>query len=82
MNIDFEKMGGLVPAIIQDAVTAKVLMLARSLYHHGLLVYPEAAQNCSSVSSQATKSGLRPLRLFVVFALAKTSAISTPLLDI
>ena len=27
MNIDFEKMGGLVPAIIQDAVTAKVLML-------------------------------------------------------
>ena len=27
MNIDFEKMGGLVPAIIQDAVTQKVLML-------------------------------------------------------
>lgn len=26
-NIDFEKMGGLVPAIIQDADTAKVLML-------------------------------------------------------
>lgn len=27
MNIDFEKSGGLVPAIIQDARTAKVLML-------------------------------------------------------
>ena len=27
MTIDFEKMGGLVPAIIQDAVTQKVLML-------------------------------------------------------
>ena len=27
MNIDFEKMGGLVPAIIQDNVTRKVLML-------------------------------------------------------
>lgn len=27
MTIDFDKMGGLVPAIIQDAVTQKVLML-------------------------------------------------------
>lgn len=27
MTIDFDKMGGLVPAIIQDAVTRKVLML-------------------------------------------------------
>ncbi len=27
MKIDFDKMGGLVPAIIQDAVTRKVLML-------------------------------------------------------
>lgn len=27
MNIDFEKMGGLVPAIIQDATTKNVLML-------------------------------------------------------
>ena len=27
MKIDFEKLGGLVPAIIQDAVTQKVLML-------------------------------------------------------
>ncbi len=27
MTIDFEKMGGLVPAIIQDSVTRKVLML-------------------------------------------------------
>ena len=27
MSIDFKKMGGLVPAIIQDAVTRKVLML-------------------------------------------------------
>ena len=27
MNIDFEKMGGLVPAIVQDAVTKNVLML-------------------------------------------------------
>ena len=26
-NIDFDKMGGLVPAIIQDATTRKVLML-------------------------------------------------------
>jgi len=28
MNIDFKKQGGLVPAIVQDAVTGKVLMLA------------------------------------------------------
>ena len=27
MNLDFAKMGGLVPAIIQDAETEKVLML-------------------------------------------------------
>lgn len=27
MNIDFAKMGGLVPAIIQDSYTSKVLML-------------------------------------------------------
>ena len=27
MEIDFEKMGGLVPAIIQDAVTKNVLIL-------------------------------------------------------
>ena len=27
MNIDFDKMGGLVPAIIQDADTRQVLML-------------------------------------------------------
>ena len=27
MKIDFEKMGGLVPAIIQDAMTKNVLML-------------------------------------------------------
>lgn len=27
MNLDFEKMGGLIPAIIQDAVTRNVLML-------------------------------------------------------
>ena len=27
MEIDFEKMGGLVPAIIQDAITKNVLML-------------------------------------------------------
>lgn len=27
MNLDFEKQGGLIPAIIQDAVTSKVLML-------------------------------------------------------
>ena len=27
MNIDFDKMGGLVPAIIQDSYTSKVLML-------------------------------------------------------
>lgn len=27
MNIDFDKQGGLVPAIIQDSVTSKVLML-------------------------------------------------------
>ncbi|MBQ9592058.1 MAG: bifunctional phosphoribosyl-AMP cyclohydrolase/phosphoribosyl-ATP diphosphatase HisIE [Paludibacteraceae bacterium] len=28
LNIDFEKQGGLVPAIVQDALTGKVLMLA------------------------------------------------------
>ena len=28
MDLDFEKMGGLVPAVIQDAETGKVLMLA------------------------------------------------------
>ena len=27
MNLDFEKMGGLIPAIIQDHYTQKVLML-------------------------------------------------------
>ena len=27
MNIDFQKMAGLVPAIIQDELTSKVLML-------------------------------------------------------
>ena len=27
MKLDFEKMGGLIPAIIQDSCTGKVLML-------------------------------------------------------
>ena len=27
MDIDFQKMGGLVPAVIQDELTGKVLML-------------------------------------------------------
>ena len=27
MNIDFAKMGGLIPAIIQDSYTSKVMML-------------------------------------------------------
>ena len=27
MNLDFDKMGGLIPAIIQDNMTNKVLML-------------------------------------------------------
>lgn len=27
MNIDFQKSGGLVPAIVQDELTSKVLML-------------------------------------------------------
>ena len=31
MELDFDKMGGLVPAIIQDAETGKVLMLAYML---------------------------------------------------
>ena len=28
MELDFEKMGGLIPAIVQDAESGKVLMLA------------------------------------------------------
>ena len=28
MKLDFDKMGGLIPAIIQDSQTGKVLMLA------------------------------------------------------
>ena len=31
MEIDFEKMDGLVPAIIQDAITKNVLMLGFSV---------------------------------------------------
>ena len=31
IQLDFEKMGGLVPAVVQDDVTQKVLML--SLIH-------------------------------------------------
>jgi phosphoribosyl-ATP pyrophosphohydrolase/phosphoribosyl-AMP cyclohydrolase len=31
MNIDFEKSGGLVPAIVQDALTMQVLMLEKNL---------------------------------------------------
>jgi phosphoribosyl-AMP cyclohydrolase len=40
MKIDFEKMGGLIPAIIQDSATSKVLMLGGSaiLHHEGINV--------------------------------------------
>ena len=34
MEIDFEKLGGLVPAIIQDAVTKNVLMLGFMIRKH------------------------------------------------
>ena len=37
--MDFDKMNGLVPAIIQDADTAKVLMLGLVLHFENTLYY-------------------------------------------
>ncbi len=53
MEIDFEKMGGLVPAIVQDSVTAKVLMLGfmnREAYEKtvetGKVTFWSRSRNC------------------------------------
>ena len=43
MEIDFEKMDGLVPAIIQDAITKNVLMLGfmnKEAYQKGYFLEP------------------------------------------
>ena len=53
MEIDFEKMGGLVPAIIQDAHTQKVLMLGymneeayKKTEETGLVTFYSRSRNC------------------------------------
>ena len=47
MKLDFDKMGGLIPAIIQDNCTGKVLMLGfmnkEDMILDGLLDYMEKA---------------------------------------
>ena len=78
MEIDFEKLGGLVPAIIQDAVTKNVLMLGfmnREAYDKTIatkkVTFWSRSRNClwTKVKHRATS------RISLAF---RTTAITTP----
>ena len=68
MEIDFEKMGGLVPAIIQDANTQKVLMLGymneeayKKTEETGLVTFYSRSRNCLWTKGE-TSNNFREIR--------------------
>ena len=70
MQIDFDKLQGLVPAIIQDAVTNKVLMLGfmnREAYEKtiqtGLVTFWSRTRNCLWTKGETSGNVLRVVKI-------------------
>ena len=70
MKIDFEKLQGLVPAIIQDAVTSKVLMLGfmnQEAYDKtvetGLVTFWSRSRNCLWTKGETSGNVLRVVQI-------------------
>lgn len=70
MNIDFNKMQGLVPAIIQDAVTAKVLMLGfmnaeayQKTVETGLVTFWSRTRNCLWTKGETSGNVLKVVEI-------------------
>ena len=70
MDIDFEKMGGLVPAIIQDNVTRKVLMLGfmnKEAYDKtvetGKVTFWSRTRNCLWTKGETSGNVLRVVKI-------------------
>ena len=70
MQIDFDKLQGLVPAIIQDAVTSKVLMLGfmnREAYDKtvetGLVTFWSRTRNCLWTKGETSGNVLRVVQI-------------------
>ena len=70
MKIDFEKLQGLVPAIIQDAVTSKVLMLGfmnQEAYDKtvetGLVTFWSRTRNCLWTKGETSGNVLRVVQI-------------------
>ena len=66
MQIDFEKAGGTVPAIVQDDITQKVLMLGymnREAYDKtlssGLVTFWSRSRNCLWTKGETSGNFLR-----------------------
>ena len=72
MNLDFDKMGGLIPAIIQDNVTAKVLMLGfmnKEAYDKtvetGKVTFWSRSRNCLWTKGETSGNFLNVVRILV-----------------
>ena len=70
MNIDFNKMQGLVPAIIQDAVTSKVLMLGfmnaeayQKTVETGLVTFWSRTRNCLWTKGETSGNVLKVVEI-------------------
>lgn len=70
MNIDFEKMQGLVPAIIQDATTSKVLMLGfmneeayNKTVETGLVTFWSRTRNCLWTKGETSGNVLKVVEI-------------------
>lgn len=70
MQIDFDKLQGLVPAVIQDAVTNKVLMLGfmnREAYEKtvqtGLITFWSRTRNCLWTKGETSGNVLRVVKI-------------------
>ncbi|MBR5716864.1 MAG: bifunctional phosphoribosyl-AMP cyclohydrolase/phosphoribosyl-ATP diphosphatase HisIE [Bacteroidales bacterium] len=70
MQIDFDKLQGLVPAIIQDAVTSKVLMLGfmnREAYNKtvetGLVTFWSRTRNCLWTKGETSGNVLKVVQI-------------------
>ena len=72
MNLDFDKMGGLIPAIIQDNVTAKVLMLGfmnKEAYdktvESGKVTFWSRSRNCLWTKGETSGNFLNVVKILV-----------------
>ena len=70
MNLDFEKQGGLIPAIIQDNTTGKVLMLGfmnqeafNKTQEIGKVTFYSRTRKCLWTKGETSGNFLTPLEL-------------------